>query len=50
VAIYFATFVSVVSAVDYFLGFWKQIDGAAKGRRQAAVVTRKGGRSVTPVD
>ncbi|HTJ30997.1 MAG TPA: CDP-diacylglycerol--glycerol-3-phosphate 3-phosphatidyltransferase [Acidobacteriaceae bacterium] len=45
-AIYFATLVSIISAIDYFIGFWKRVDGAAQGRRQAYVVTRKGGRSV----
>jgi hypothetical protein len=30
--------------VDYFIGFWKQIDHAAKDRRKAAVLSR--GKSV----
>ncbi len=49
-AIYFATLVSVISAVDYFIGFWKKIDYAAKGRRATFVVTRKGGRSISPAE
>jgi len=38
--------VSVISAVDYFIGFWKKIDHAAADRRKSFVMTRKGGRSV----
>ena len=49
-AIYFATLVSVISAVDYFIGFWKKIDHAAADRRKSFILTRKGGRSVSPVD
>ncbi len=43
-AIYFAVAVAVISAVDYFIGFWKQIDHASKDRRKAAVLSR--GKSV----
>lgn len=43
-AIYFTVLVSVISAVDYFIGFWKQIDRASKDRRKAAVLSR--GKSV----
>jgi CDP-diacylglycerol---glycerol-3-phosphate 3-phosphatidyltransferase len=43
-AIYFAALVAVISAVDYFIGFWKKIDHASKDRRQAAVLSR--GKSV----
>jgi len=39
-AIYFAAAVAVISAVDYFIGFWKQIDHASKDRRKAAVLSR----------
>jgi CDP-diacylglycerol--glycerol-3-phosphate 3-phosphatidyltransferase len=49
-AIYFATVVSVISAIDYFIGFWNRVDHAAADRRKAFVMTRKGGRSVSPVD
>jgi CDP-diacylglycerol--glycerol-3-phosphate 3-phosphatidyltransferase len=49
-AIYFATLVSVISAIDYFIGFWKKIDHAAVDRRKSFVMTRKGGRSVSPVE
>jgi len=43
-AIYFAALVAIISAVDYFIGFWKQIDHASKDRRKAAVLSR--GKSV----
>ena len=43
-AIYFTVLVSTISAVDYFVGFWKKIDHASKDRRQAAVLSR--GKSV----
>ena len=40
-AIYFAVLVSSISAIDYFVGFWKQIDHASKDRRKASVMTRR---------
>lgn len=43
-AIYFAALIAVISAVDYFIGFWKKIDHASKDRRKAAVLSR--GKSV----
>ena len=49
-SIYFATLVSVISAVDYFVGFWKKIDHAAADRRKTFVMTRKGGRSISPAE
>ena len=39
-AIYFTALVSIISAVDYFIGFWKEIDHASKDRRKAAVLSR----------
>jgi len=39
-AIYFTVLVSTISAVDYFAGFWKMIDRAAKDRRSSFVLTR----------
>ncbi len=39
-AIYFTVLVSIISAVDYFVGFWKQIDHASKDRRKAFVLSR----------
>ena len=40
-AIYFTVVVSSISAVDYFVGFWKQIDRASKDRRKTFVLTRR---------
>lgn len=42
-AIYFAVLVSTISAVDYFIGFWKQIDRASKDRRSSFVLSRRKG-------
>jgi CDP-diacylglycerol--glycerol-3-phosphate 3-phosphatidyltransferase len=33
-AIYFTVLVSAISAIDYFVGFWKQIDHASNDRRK----------------
>jgi CDP-diacylglycerol--glycerol-3-phosphate 3-phosphatidyltransferase len=40
-AIYFTVLVSTISAIDYFVGFWKQIDHASKDRRKASVMSRR---------
>jgi CDP-diacylglycerol--glycerol-3-phosphate 3-phosphatidyltransferase len=40
---YFTVLVSTVSAIDYFVGFWKQIDHASKDRRSSFVLTRRKG-------
>jgi CDP-diacylglycerol--glycerol-3-phosphate 3-phosphatidyltransferase len=42
-AIYWMTVVSIISAVDYFVGFWKKIDRASDGRRarRSFVLSRK---------
>jgi CDP-diacylglycerol--glycerol-3-phosphate 3-phosphatidyltransferase len=40
-AIYFTVLVSSISAIDYFVGFWKQIDHASKDRRKSFVLTRR---------
>src|SRR5271157_4961396 len=40
-SIYFTVLVSSVSAIDYFVSFWKQIDHASKDRRKAFVLTRR---------
>ena len=40
---YFTVLVSIVSAIDYFVGFWKQIDHASKDRRASFVLTRRKG-------
>ena len=40
-AIYFCAAVSIISAVDYFIGFWKQIDRASRDRRSSFVLSRR---------
>jgi CDP-diacylglycerol--glycerol-3-phosphate 3-phosphatidyltransferase len=40
-AIYFTVLVSSISAIDYFVGFWRQIDHASKDRRKTFVLTRR---------
>jgi CDP-diacylglycerol---glycerol-3-phosphate 3-phosphatidyltransferase len=40
-AIYFTLVVSIISAVDYFVGFWKKIDHASKDRRKSFVLSRR---------
>jgi len=41
-AVYFTVLVSTISAVDYFIGFWKKIDKASnEGRRKNFVLTRR---------
>jgi CDP-diacylglycerol---glycerol-3-phosphate 3-phosphatidyltransferase len=42
-AVYFTVVVSTISAVDYFVAFWKRIDRAAKDRRSSYVLTRDKG-------
>jgi CDP-diacylglycerol---glycerol-3-phosphate 3-phosphatidyltransferase len=46
-AIYFTVLVSTISAVDYFVAFWKQIDRASKDRRQGFILSRQKGVSTT---
>jgi CDP-diacylglycerol---glycerol-3-phosphate 3-phosphatidyltransferase len=45
-AIYFTVLVSVISAIDYFVAFWKQIDHASKDRRKTFVLSRNKSASV----
>lgn len=41
-AIYWMTIVSIISAIDYFVGFWKKIDHASDKRRGSrTVLSRK---------
>ncbi|HEX4155567.1 MAG TPA: CDP-diacylglycerol--glycerol-3-phosphate 3-phosphatidyltransferase [Acidobacteriaceae bacterium] len=40
-AVYWMATVSIISAVDYFVGFWKKIDHASGRRRRRAVLSRK---------
>ncbi len=44
-AIYFTVVVSSISAIDYFVGFWKKIDRVSRTRRDSAVLSR--GRSAS---
>jgi CDP-diacylglycerol--glycerol-3-phosphate 3-phosphatidyltransferase len=37
-AIYFTLLVSTISAIDYFVGFWRRIDHASKDRRKKSFV------------
>ncbi len=46
-AIYFTVVVSTISAIDYFVGFWKKIDHASKDRRSTFVLTRRKGAAST---
>ena len=47
---YFTVLVSTVSAIDYFAGFWKQIDHASKDRRGSFVLSRRKGASSPTVN
>jgi hypothetical protein len=40
-AIYFTVLVSAISAIDYFVSFWKQIDHASKDRRNSSVLAHR---------
>lgn len=40
-AIYFTVLVSSISAIDYFVGFWKKIDHASRDRRKSFVLSRR---------
>lgn len=41
-AIYWMTVVSIISAVDYFVGFWKKVDHASgRRRRRSSVLSRR---------
>lgn len=40
-AIYFTVLVSVISAIDYFVGFWKKIDHASNDRRKSFILSRR---------
>lgn len=48
-AIYFTVLVSTISAIDYFVGFWKKIDHASNTRRKSFVLSRnKSAGTTTP--
>ena len=42
-AIYWMTIVSIISAADYFIGFWKMVEGAGETRRKrrTSVLSRR---------
>jgi len=40
---YYTVLVATISAIDYFVGFWKKIDRASKDRRASFVLTRRKG-------
>jgi CDP-diacylglycerol--glycerol-3-phosphate 3-phosphatidyltransferase len=42
-AVYWMTIVSIISAVDYFVGFWNKIDHVSSGKRKrrSSVLSRK---------
>jgi CDP-diacylglycerol--glycerol-3-phosphate 3-phosphatidyltransferase len=40
-AVYYMALVSIISAVDYFVAFWRQIDHASAGRRANFVLKRR---------
>jgi CDP-diacylglycerol--glycerol-3-phosphate 3-phosphatidyltransferase len=46
-AIYWTTIVSIISAADYFIGFWKKIDHASARtrKRRSSVLSRKAKRT-----
>jgi CDP-diacylglycerol--glycerol-3-phosphate 3-phosphatidyltransferase len=41
VSIYFMVLVSIISALDYFVAFWRKIDHASSDRRNAFVLSRR---------
>src|SRR6201996_6958801 len=47
-AIYWMTIVSIISAVDYFVGFWKKIDHVSERRRKRRSVLSRKKSAVTP--
>jgi CDP-diacylglycerol--glycerol-3-phosphate 3-phosphatidyltransferase len=49
-AIYWMTLVSIISAIDYFVGFWKKIDHASenKRKRRSFVLSRKNKQKNAP--
>jgi len=46
-AIYFTVLVSIISAIDYFVGFWKRVDHASKDRRKAFVLGQRKSPSIS---
>jgi CDP-diacylglycerol--glycerol-3-phosphate 3-phosphatidyltransferase len=50
-ATYWMTIVSIISAADYFIGFWNKIDHVSTGkrRRRASVLSRKKASPIPPI-
>jgi CDP-diacylglycerol--glycerol-3-phosphate 3-phosphatidyltransferase len=48
VAIYWMAIVSIISAVDYFVGFWKKIDHVSGRRRRKRLVLSRRKRAAVP--
>jgi CDP-diacylglycerol--glycerol-3-phosphate 3-phosphatidyltransferase len=48
-AIYWMAIVSIISAVDYFIGFWKKIDHVSGNRRRSSVLSRKKRKSAPTI-
>jgi CDP-diacylglycerol--glycerol-3-phosphate 3-phosphatidyltransferase len=47
-AIYWMAVVSIISAMDYFVGFWKKIDHASGKRRKRSLILSRKKREVSP--
>ncbi len=49
-AIYWMIVVSIISATDYFVGFWKKIDHASEHTRQSSVLSRRKAKQQADVE
>ncbi|MGA7157042.1 MAG: CDP-diacylglycerol--glycerol-3-phosphate 3-phosphatidyltransferase [Acidobacteriaceae bacterium] len=49
-AVYWMTILSIISAVDYFVGFWNKIDHVSTGKRRRNSVLSRDKKSRTPVE
>ena len=49
-AVYWMTAVSIISAVDYFVGFWNKVDRVSDKRRKrrSSILSRKKKSEVVP--
>ena len=47
-ALYFTLLVSTISAIDYFVGFWKKIDHASKDSRKKSFVLSRNKKASVP--
>ena len=41
IAVYWMTIVSIISAADYFVGFWNKVDHASGRRRRRTILSRR---------